>query len=180
MLDIAVARKYANALFEASKKVGNTVRVAEDMEGLSALRADDPAFLKFLISPEVLNEHKHAFIKAVFESRLDPMAVNFLRLLVDKGRIGNLPAICEEFLRLSEESRGLIRARVETVFPLDDDQRRRLKTELDGISGMNVLIEERLNPALVGGIVVLMGDQIIDRSLRRGLKRMSEALLGAE
>ena len=180
MLDIAVARKYARALFEASLKQGNTDRVNGDLEAILALRDEDPAFLKFLVSPDVPTEQKHEFIRAVFESKIDPMLAGFLRLLVDKGRIVNLPGICVEFRNLSEEHRGMIRARVETAVPLSASHEQRLVDELAKLSGKQIILEKRVTPRILGGVIVHLGDRIIDRSVRRGLRKLSESLLGAE
>jgi F-type H+-transporting ATPase subunit delta len=179
MLDIAVARKYARALFEASTREGNAERVNADLEGLLALREEDPAFLGFLVSPEVPTDQKHAFIKAVFEPRLDPMMIGFLRLLVDKGRIVNLPEIGKIYRELTEKQRGMLRALVILAAALHPDQENRLIAELSRISGRKVILEKRMDPSILGGVVVHLGDKIIDRSVRGGLKTMSEALLAA-
>jgi len=180
MLDIAVARKYARALFEASTKQGNVERVHADLEAIDALRDEDPSFLGFLVSPEEPNDRKHAFIGAVFEPRVDPLVTGFLRLLVEKGRIVNLPAICVEYRTLSEEARGVLRAEVVTAVSLGEDHEARLREELGAISGKEILLEKRVDPAILGGVIVHLGEQIIDRSIRRGLRTMADALLAAE
>ena len=180
MRETAVALKYARALFDSAREDGNLGAVAEAMDSLYRLKVEDPAFLNFLISPEVLTEHKVAFIQVVFASRLDPLVANFLRLLVDKKRIAFLPEMCEEFARLHEEDRGDLRARVLTAVPLGPEQENRLKKELDRITGKNVQLEKSVDPSVLGGVIVHLGNKIIDRSLRRGIVRLRENLLHAE
>jgi len=179
VLDVAVARKYARALFSAALKAGNAERVHKDLDSLRALRDEDPAYLNFLVSPQVDTGQKHAFIRAVFDPKVDPLVAGFLRLLVDKGRIVNLPRICEEFERLSEENRGIIRVGVISASALDADHEKRLNEELARLSGRKVILEKKVDASLIGGVVLHYQDKIIDRSIRRGLKTMSDALLAS-
>jgi len=179
VLDVAVARKYARALFSAALKAGNAERVHQDLNAFLALRNEDPAFLNFLVSPQVDSAQKHAFIKAVFDPKVDPLVGGFLRLLVDKGRIVNLPRICEEYGRMSEEHRGIIRIGVISAGPLEGDQEKKLAEILARRSGRQVILEKKVDPAIIGGIILHYQDRIIDRSIRRGLKTMSDALLAS-
>lgn len=180
MQSLAVARKYAHALFDAAKQAGTLERVAQDVEALAKLETEDPSFMKFLVSPQAMAGQKHAFIQAVFEGKVDGSVVGVLRLMVDKRRIGELPAICWEFRDLWEEHRGLARVQVQTVFPLARDQEDRLKNELQKLSGQEVILEKRINKEMLGGIIVLYRDKIIDKSVRRGLRQLTEAMMAAE
>ncbi len=180
MLTTTIAHRYAQALFGAALEEKKLPRVAEDMAGVRAVLDEDPAFLDFLVTPEVLTDGKEEFIRAVFGSRLDPLTVNFLFLLVDKGRIAHLGAICEDMRRLYEDHRGVLRAQVLSAIPLDAAQEARLKKELDRLTGRNVLLEKRVDPSVLGGVVVHLGTKIIDRSLRRGLRELGDRLLHTE
>lgn len=180
MVRTAVALKYAKALFDSALEAGKLDEVTRDVDFIRQLREEDPAFLNFLISPEVLTEHKLEFVKTVFEPRLDPLTVNFLRLLIEKSRIDQLPAMRVEFDRLQEEHQGKLKAQVMTAVPLSGDQESRLKSQLDRITGKDVEIEKQVDSAMLGGVVVYLGNKIIDRSLRHGLKQLEERLLRAE
>jgi len=180
MAQTAVALKYAKALFDTALEDGKLTEVTRDTDFLRELREEDPAFLNFLISPEVLTEHKMEFVKSVFEPRFDPLTVNFIRLLIEKGRSDHLPAIRDEFDRLQEEHQGKLRAQVMTAVPLSGDQESRLKVQLDRITGKNVEIEKQVDPTILGGVVVHLGNTIIDRSLRYGLRQLEESLLRTE
>jgi len=179
VLDVAVARKYARALFSAALAAGNAERVHHDLDAILALRNEDPKFLSFLVSPQVDTEQKRAFIQAVFDSRVDPLVGGFLRLLVDKGRIVNLPRICTEYGFLSEEHRGIIRIGVISAGPMEAEQEKQLSEELARRSGRKVILEKKIDPGIIGGIILHYQDKIIDRSIRRGLKTMSDALLAS-
>jgi F-type H+-transporting ATPase subunit delta len=176
----AVARRYAHALFQVALGGNAEAAVGADLESLERLHDEDPSFLEFLVSPEVFIDRKHEFIDKVFGPRVNALTVRFLHLLVDKKRIASFPEACKEFQRLGEEHRGMVRAQVRTAVPLDSDQEARLKKDLDRITGKQVLIEKIVDPSLLGGVVVNLGNRVIDQSLRRGLKRMREQLMQAE
>jgi F-type H+-transporting ATPase subunit delta len=180
MAQTAIAHKYARALFDSAREAGCMDEVGADVAGLAELEAGDPAFLRFLVSPEVLTERKMEFIKDVFGPRLQDVVTNFLRLLVDKGRVNYLPEMCEEFVRMYEEHQGQLRAQVMTAIPLSADQEARLKSELDRITGRDIQLEKKVDPSVLGGVVVHLGNKIVDRSLRRGLRQLQEKLLRVE
>jgi F-type H+-transporting ATPase subunit delta len=175
-----VALKYARALFAESRERGSLARVTADMEALRSLPSEDRAFLDFLVSPQVLTETKLVFVEAVFAPRTERLVADFLRLLVDKGRIGLLPEITAAFRQLIEEDQGILRARVETAVPLGADQEARLKRDLDHLTGKQVLLEKAVDPSVLGGVIVYLGNKIIDRSLRRGLERMGRLRLAGQ
>lgn len=180
MQDLSVARKYAQALFGAAQQAGVLERVAADVDALARLETEEPSLMRFLVSPEAVAEQKHAFIQAVFSGRVDSAVVGVMRLLVDKGRIPLLPAICREFRGLWEEHQGLVRVEVQTAYPLASDQEERLKNELQRLSGQDVILEKRINKAMIGGIIVHYRDKIIDKSIRRGLRQLGEAMMAGK
>jgi F-type H+-transporting ATPase subunit delta len=176
----AVALKYARALFDAAIEEDRVNETAADMASVGKLAQQDASFLGFLVSPEVLTEHKLEFIQSVFASRLSPLVVNYLRLLVNKTRINFLPEMCEEFVRLVEEHRGILRAEVLTAVPMDQDQETKLRDRLSRITGKEILLEKRVDPQVLGGVVVHLGNKILDGSLRHDVKLLREKLLHAQ
>ena len=180
MKEISVAYKYARALFEASEEEGSLDRVGLDLAGLGKLEETDPAYLRFLVSPRVLTEHKVEFLRAVFGSRVAPMTLHFLELLIKKKRINILPDIVNAFDKLMEEHRSVLRAQVYSAVALTPDAERRLKSGLDRLTGKNILLEKRIDPYVLGGVVVHLGTRILDGSLRNGLRILSENLHRAE
>ena len=179
MQNLAIARKYAKALFQAALESPNGERIAADMDALLALEQEDPAFLKFILAPEVPTEQKSAFLASVFEPRVDAAVTGLLRLLLEKGRMDELGNVAGVFRTLWEEHKGIVRVDVETSVPLPEDQETRLREELQKLSGTQVILEKKTNPSILGGIIVHYKDKIIDRSIRRGLKDLTESLLEA-
>ncbi|HET9234844.1 MAG TPA: ATP synthase F1 subunit delta [Candidatus Eisenbacteria bacterium] len=180
MRQTSVALKYARALLEASLEEGTLDRLAADMSDLGKLEAADPSYHRFLVSPTVLTEHKFEFLRTVFGPRVAPLTLHLLELLVKKGRINLLPDIVQAFELLVEEHRGLLRARVMSAVTLSPEAKDRLKAGLDRLTGKNVVLETRVDPYVLGGLVVHLGTRILDGSLRNGLRALNERLHRAE
>lgn len=177
MDDQIIARKYATALFHAALKENAIDEVAGDMKSLGDLIAHDARFVKYLDSPSVPTGDKRALLKETFEERISSVAYRFLRLVMDKKRITYLPGMAEEFQELVREHRGIVKAQVTTAIPMDPEQAERLRGELRRITGKTVQIDSRIDPAVLGGVIVAYENQIIDRSVRRGLDDLREALM---
>ncbi|HWR82211.1 MAG TPA: ATP synthase F1 subunit delta [Candidatus Deferrimicrobium sp.] len=176
MLAPQVAHKYAHALFLSAKDKGLIDRAYEQFGDLSKLLAADATLLDFLNAPQVLDEHKLELVRKVFEPRLDRLFVEFLAVLVEKHRAGFLPGIIDEFTRLVEVQKGIGRATVLTATPLGEDERRRLTERLAAKTGLSIVLEEKIDLSIIGGMVVLLHDEIIDGSIRHGLDLLQEQL----
>lgn len=183
MKQFTVAHKYARALFDAALEEGKLDRVADDVRAileLGAARTQEGNFARFLVSPEVATDKKVEFIRKVFGPRMEAMTVDFLVLLLEKKRIIAVLDIAEDFGRMVDEHRGLLKARVVSAIPLSGDQESRLKTQLDRLTGKNVILQMRVDPVVLGGVEVHLGNRIIDGSLRHGLKVLREELSRTE
>lgn len=180
MMSSGLPRRYAKALFDAAREDGVLDRVEADMRALGELKVEDPAFHHFLYSPEVLTESKIEFIEAVFGPRVQVLVMNLMRLLIERGRIGLMNGITEAFRELAEEYHGILRARVVTAVPLEGEQQARLKREMDRLTGKDVRLETVVDPSVIGGVVVHLGDRIVDGSLRFGLKKIGASLYRTE
>ncbi len=110
MLTTTISHRYARAIFGAALEENKLPRVAGDLANVLALNRQDPAFLNFLLTPEVLTDGKEEFIRTVIGPWADPLTVNFLLLLMDKKRIAHLTEICRDVQQLYEEHQGLVRA----------------------------------------------------------------------
>ena len=180
MLTATISRRYARAIFGAALEENKLPRVAGDLANVLAVNRQNPAFLNFLLTPEVLTDGKEEFIRTVIGPWADPLTVNFLFLLMDKKRTAHLTEICRDVQMLYEEHQGLVRAEVLSAVALDPAQEARLKRELDRLTGKDVRLEKRVDPSVLGGVIVHLGKKVIDRSLRRGLRELGDRLLHVE
>ena len=176
MIAQEVARRYAQALFLAAKDKGVLDDAHVQIADLKKLIEKDDSLLNFLNAPQVLDEHKLELLRNVFSDRIHRLFVEFLVVLVNKHRIKYLHGIIDDFIRLVEAEKGEARVTVITAHPLNDDQRSNLIAKLVAKTSLKVTLEEKVKPAIMGGMIVIMHNEIIDGSIRHGLNMIEEKL----
>lgn len=178
--DTGIARRYAQALFLAAQKKEALDRVWDDLQGVLAVdRAAGDRFRLFLEAPQVPTEHKFAALEATFRPVVHPLVVEFFRLLLNKKRLFELRTIVEEFQRLVEDHRGVVRARVTSALPLEEREIKGLVTALESGLQKQIRVVSNVDPGILGGLVVRVGDRIADHSVRTMLTQLREQLLAA-
>lgn len=173
-----VAHRYASGLFELTQERNVSDRVHEDLESIAKLLIEDRTLLNFLAAPQLLESDKEAVIEKVFRERVQDSLYSFLRLLVDKHRTEFLIEIANEYEKLFNESRGLIATRLITAVPLTDDETKQITDKLNRLTSMTVTLEPEVDPSIIGGAVAVIGDKVIDRSVRHDLRELREQLMG--
>ena len=176
MSDATVARRYAQALYQEAEAQGKAERVDEDMvslqESLDASRELD----QFFRSPLISREKKDAVIGKLFDGKVDDLIVRLMRLLVQKGREDILPAVIRQYADLRDERLGLVEAQVKTAMPMEYDETEDLRKALEAKTGKKVRLRIEVEPALVGGVVVRIGDRVYDGSVQHQLETLREQL----
>jgi F-type H+-transporting ATPase subunit delta len=173
----ALARRYARALLDIGREEGEVRRVLSEVERFASLFEETPALRDVLEASHVNRRDKQAVLEAAVAGvGLLPVTTNFLRLLVDKRRMDILPPILAELRRMVEELEGIERVEVLSAAPLPGAQRELLKSVLSKRTGKRIELEERLEPAVLGGMVVKVGSTVYDGSVRTQLSRMRENL----
>jgi F-type H+-transporting ATPase subunit delta len=175
--DVKVARRYAGALFNAAQKLGRVDAVQTDLQMLVLLWNTTPALSRSLESPLIPGDRKHAVVDELFGKDTDPLTRSFLHLLISKRREDILRTVEAEFRILSDEARGLIRAEATVAAPLSDPDRAALVEGLKTRTGKQIELEVRVDPVVLGGVVVRMQDTVIDGSVRGALERLREQML---
>ncbi len=178
MIDKGVARRYAVALFAAAEKRGIVDAVLEDLENLEAIvHAPNPRLVRFLSSPQELDEKKYILVETLFRGKATDLFVELIRLLLRKRRILYLLAIAAAYRKQVEEARGIAEAIVTTAVRLPEDLSDGLVEELERMFDKKVKLRPRIDPKIIGGIVVTIEGQIIDRSVRSELEKIRDELL---
>ena len=179
MADPVVASRYAEALLESVTDPGQLETVQENVSAVAGVVSDNLRLKAFLEGPSIAEADKHAIVEKIFGDKVDPTTRDFLRLLLDKHRIDHLADVAEEFRRLVEERRGQVRVKVTTAVALAPDVLDRLKRALDVSLGLDCILETRVDPRVIGGVVAVIGDRVIDGSIRTALDEMRKELMGA-
>jgi F-type H+-transporting ATPase subunit delta len=177
MRDPRVASRYALALFNIALASGNHEIVAIDLNQLRSYSLGHKQFLEFLLAPGIAYEEKMAFLRAMFTTRLAPQLLEFFELLLWKHRIGLLPDIAIEYEKLLEKHQGIIKTKVITAVQMSEEAKLRLKEKLEQLSGKKIEIIQKIDRSIIGGIIVQMHNQVIDRSIRRELEQLRQDLL---
>ena len=175
----SLAGRYASALFDLARDQRQIDSVSRSLETLSQALVDSKDFAELVASPLVgRDEAGKAFAGLTAELNVDPITANFLGVLARNGRKSELRAIIRAFRRLAAEHRGETIAEVVTARPLNDDQIGQLKQQLRTRAGRDVNVEAQVDPTILGGIVVKLGSQRIDASIRTKLNRLASAMKG--
>ena len=175
----SLAGRYASALFDLARDQRQIEAVGKSLDALNQALADSKDFSELIASPLVSREEAgKAFAALAPQLGLDPITTNFLGVLARNGRKGQLRNVIRAFRRLSAEHRGETTADVITARPLNDDQLAQLRQQLRARAGRDVTIDATVNPDILGGIVVKLGSQQIDASIRTKLNRLAQAMKG--
>lgn len=171
-----VATRYAHALLNSADKAGLLGEVAESFDAVMAVIGEKPGLLNFLAAPHISEDKKLGLLDKVFADRIETTLSHFFRLLVEKHRMDSLGDIHEEFQRQVEVHQGFARAVVTTAVPLSDDLEKALMEKLSVMTGRKIVLRKDVDPAVLGGACVSMGDQVIDGTLRTNLTRLRAQL----
>jgi F-type H+-transporting ATPase subunit delta len=173
-----VARVYANALFEAAREQNKLEPVGEQLAQLVEAEREVPELRELLRNPQLDPRARRAALKDVLEGT-DDLLRNFLLVLADKGRAGQLEEIAAEFERLVAEAEGVVHAQLTTAVELSDDEAGKLLQQIEQASGRKVEATRTVDPDLIGGIVLQVGSHRLDASVRGRLDRLRRQLVTA-
>lgn len=167
---------YARALFEMAQAEGVIARVEQEIFKLRELLQGNPDLLQFLKDPNVKPEGKRKALSDLFQGRVHPLVLSMLSMLSDQDRGGRVLQIIDEFDGVAATSRQKVSGEVTSAIALDDATLTRMTAELSRVTGKNVQLFQKVDPSILGGAIIQVGDQIIDGSLRRKLDQLKEKL----
>jgi F-type H+-transporting ATPase subunit delta len=172
---VTIARPYAQAAFGLAKDKGKLAQWSEMLRFMAEVWNDDQVQLA-LTNPKFTKDDVEHFLLGICGERLDGAARNLLVLLVRNDRLSTLPSIVELYEKLREEHENIVEARVDSAFPLSDQQLAKLVVTLERRTGRKVQATVAVVPELIGGVTVQIGDDVWDASVRGQLSNMAAAL----
>jgi F-type H+-transporting ATPase subunit delta len=172
----SIARVYAEALLDLSTEQGSVDDIESELVDLVKLWREDASFAALMQSVAIDSDARAASLQKIFGGRVSPIVLNLMMVLNRKGRTMLLPHVCDAFGKLLDRQRGRERVFVTTAVELNDDLRDRVRAAANALSGRESVLVERVEPALLGGMQLQIGDQVLDTSLKSRLRRMRQSL----
>ncbi|MGB3399471.1 MAG: ATP synthase F1 subunit delta [Candidatus Deferrimicrobiaceae bacterium] len=177
MIGGSLARRYARALLAIGQEEGTLRRILEEAERFDRMVVEIPLLREVMEAAHINRQDKIAALEASLgPNGYLPSTRNFLFLLVDKRRMNILSPIVTELRRLIEQSEGIERVEVLVPMPLSGTQRELLESVLEGQTGKKVLLEEKVDPDVLGGMVVKVGSTVYDGSARTQIRQIRDIL----
>ena len=172
-------KHYAQVVFQIAQETNAMDTWQADLDALASL-ASQRELVEILKNPRFPFEAKRRVLEEALQGS-SPEAVNLASLLVSQGRFdATAPLLAKEFGKLVDGSKGILQAEVTTATPVDESQRLDISQKLAQATGKTIKMQTRVQPAILGGMVVRLGDQIIDGSVRRNLDGLRRSLAEGE
>lgn len=174
-----VAERYAQGLMGAIADPAVLDEVAHELNAVAALIAENRGLKSFLEGPNISQEDKTRLVDKAFTGKVQPVLMDFVHMLLRKNRVEILQGVASAFQRLVEARRNQVRTKVIAAVPLRADALDRLKRALDGSTGHDCILEPEVDARIVGGLVVVLDDRVIDGSIRTALEDLKRKLMEA-
>lgn len=179
MVNHAVARRYARALFELAQEKGQLDQVERELGMVAEMIRTNPRLRWVMDDVMTSTEVKSHLIAQLFTGKVSDLVLHFLLVVVRKRREANIPEMYRAYVDLANDARGIVEVEVRSAVPLDEEIVRNLERKLVARLGKRVKFQTQVAPELIGGLVVRVDDTLMDGSVRTRLARMRERLIRA-
>ncbi len=181
MISSKISRRYAKALLGIGQEDGNYEAYGKCLQDFARFCSENDEFFKVVSTRVFSVEDRKKVLEIVLERTDFPEVVkNFLRLLLEKGRIGAIADISEYYAKLTDEISNITRASIITARPLKEDALTKLTKALEGLTGKQVKTVVSEDDSLIGGVIVKIGDLVLDGSVRAQIEGLKESLKRGE
>lgn len=171
------AEVYGEALFDLAVESNSIDAWAEQIKTTRLAFSENPEFLELLTHPKITKEEKLSVVEAVFKGRVDDAVTGLLTVIVEKSRCSEIPAIFENFLEKVREYRKIGVAKVVSATELSAEQKKRIEEKLLSQTAYESFdMQYSTDPALIGGMVIRIGDRVVDASIKSKIERMAASL----
>lgn len=174
----AAAAQYAQALLDLANQQ-QAEPLGQELDQLLQLIQENPTFGLFLRDPAIGENERQQVIERTFRGRVSELTYNLLGVLNRKGRLALLPEIAEEYRQLLDQQLGRIKADVTVAEPLDPAMLEEVRSQISAAFKKHATVVQRIDGSIVGGLVVRVGDKVIDGSIKAQLQAMKDRLIAA-
>jgi len=180
MQETTVARNYAEALFELAQRDEDLESYAQQLGVFADLVESERDFRLFLASPQIEPSKKKNAVRDVFQGHMPDRLMRFLYVVIDKRRTRALPEMAEEFTTIVNQHYGRLKVDITLAAEPDEMLEKELKEKLGRMLDKEVLPRFRIDPRIMGGVIIRVGDSFMDGSIRHRLHRLRRSMLKAE
>lgn len=171
-----IARTYADALFEVGVETNKYELIMQELQAVDEIFKNNLQFMEVLKSPLISKDEKKSILSNIFKEELSKEVTNFFKVLIDQKRIGHFSEIKDNFKKLLNDKNNIVEAVAVTAVPLNAEKIESLKAQLSKVTGKNVVLENQIDPTLLGGVLIQMGNEQIDGSVKGRLENLKEEL----
>ena len=172
-----LALTYARSLLELANEAGKTEEVANDVDALGQVLEENPAFVEFLKDPGISPEERTSVLTRTFGGKLNVLLDRLLQIMNERGRLGMLPDVLDAFEALLDEQLGKVEVDVTVAQRLSEKELEDVRKRVSKAMGKDAIIHQYVDEAIIGGIVLRVGDRVVDASVRRQLEAMKQKML---
>jgi F-type H+-transporting ATPase subunit delta len=181
LIATVVSRRYAKALFAVGQEKGEIEAYGKDLAEMAGVLEESPELLRVFANPVFSPEQKKNILEGLFQKvEISQMVKNFMKLLADKGRLGKLPEISQYYQVLLDEAQGVVRGELTTAIDLDDAKQKSIKEQLEKQFEKSLVLDYQADENILGGVVLKVGDRVLDASLRAQLNILKENIKRGE
>ncbi len=179
MSNLRIAKRYAKALLEIAEETKKLEKITNDVIFIDSLIRSSRDLQLFLKSPIIKEDKKREILKEIFsDSRVDPVTLKFVMLLVEKKREDILHDIVKVYQQIYDEKMGIVSAEVITAVEIGDRLKKMVERKILELTGAKkVKATYRVDPSIIGGIVIRVGDTVYDASIKRRIQLLREQLI---
>jgi len=171
-----VAKIYSQALFEVGKEDSKLDEYLEEIKFIGDVCSEHKDFFELLKTPKISISEKKDVFEETFEGKISKEVNNFLKILLDKRRINNIYEITKEYEKLVDNYNGVVKADAYTTTPLEEETLKSLEEKLSKTTNKNVKLTNKIDETLIGGVKIVLGDKVIDGTLKKKLTNIESSL----
>lgn len=171
-----IGKRYAEALYEVALELDKLEEFKNEIKSISQLLESEPKLKVIFEHPKLSKDEKKDIINSIFKDRVSQEILNLCYILVDKGREKYIADISEEYTKLSNEKQGIVEAKAITAIPMNEKEMKKLGDELSKKLGKKVLLSNVIDKNILGGVLVKIGDKVIDASIKGRFEELHKDL----
>ena len=172
------SREYGEGLYALCAEEKLAAQALEELRALNRCFREQPDFLRLLSNLSLSREERLAILDKILRNQVHPYVMNFCKILLEKGILYDFSDCVKAYETLYNQENGILEAVVTTAVPLEDAQRQRLREKLSAMTGRQIVLKERLDAALLGGVRLEMDGKRYDNTVQTRLNTLHQAISG--